>query len=223
MDSLPNEIGLLTSLEKLNVSNNGLATLPDSIPGVKKLANNNVAFMQRGDILPTNQVELNSQVVGLRNLKELNLSQNSFIILPMYFEALVKMEKIDLSDTHEIEIPEQLLELDQLRELVFKNNFPNLDEERHNKLINKGVLIVGVDSPAPENNLANNAAANLESQETTVQDHANDLAVIGGPAQNRAQSPQQEPQQATEASKRKERNNQSNPPNAKRSRNVSLT
>ncbi len=196
MMELPAEIALLTSLEKLNLSNMGLMDLPATLPGIIELPNGQPAHMVRQHVLPTNQSDLNVQKIGLRKLKELDLSKNAPINLPKYFNALHRLEKLDLSHTLQTEIPDEVLKLGNLKELIYNDNFASVNQEKYNQLRRKGVLIITNNTTAPENNLTNTNAATLVNQGVRAQGPANDLTTstsindftaIGGPAQNRQQ------------------------------------
>jgi Leucine-rich repeat (LRR) protein len=85
--SLPEEIGTLTALRKLDVMSSGLATLPESIGALKQLTHL--------DLRQCKLTSLPESIGDLPNLEELQLSGNAIRAIP---SSLVKLTRLRILD-----------------------------------------------------------------------------------------------------------------------------
>ncbi len=92
LTTLPKEIGNLTNLTNLSLSNNELVTLPKEIGNLTKLEILN---------LQDNQLTTLSHTIGnLKNLKSLNILNNTNLtILPNEVEKLQNLESFYIDDS----------------------------------------------------------------------------------------------------------------------------
>jgi Leucine-rich repeat (LRR) protein len=140
---LPNNIYKLKSLEHLNLQNNKLISLPDSMAYMPKL---NVLILRKNEWLDPEQAfgvlskikslkvldMSSSQLLQLPNelglmtqLEELNLSKNAFDVLPSNFSNLQGITKLNLSDCKKLKPLEAFFSINQLKllqDLNLSNN-----------------------------------------------------------------------------------------------------
>ena len=114
MSSLPEQIGNLTALKVLNLSNNQLTTLPEQIRNLTALTVLNLARNQ----LTT----LPEQIGNLTALKSLDLSQNQLTTLPEKIGKLTALNFLDLSQNQLTTLPEQVGSLAALTFLNLSHN-----------------------------------------------------------------------------------------------------
>ncbi|KAF8112673.1 hypothetical protein N665_0062s0025 [Sinapis alba] len=107
--ALPATIGGLLSLTKLDLHSNRIAQLPESIGDLMNLVNLN---------LSGNQLKsLPSSLSRLINLEELDLSSNSLSVLPESIGSLVNLKKLDVETNNIEEIPHSISGCSSLKEL----------------------------------------------------------------------------------------------------------
>ncbi|CAL9223325.1 unnamed protein product [Arabidopsis halleri] len=106
---LPATIGGLLSLTKLDLHSNRIAQLPESIGDLLNLVNLNLS----GNQLPS----LPSAFSRLIHLEELDLSSNSLTILPESIGSLVSLKKLDVETNNIEEIPHSISGCSFLKEL----------------------------------------------------------------------------------------------------------
>lgn len=120
LKELPNEIGLLTCLNKLNVSHNRLSGLPPDFFKLGSLRDLNLA---------KNELRhLSEEISQLNMLQKLDVSYNEMASLPSGIGYLTKITHFSMSDNRIKELP---LEMSFLRDLV------SLDANR-NQLVTLG-------------------------------------------------------------------------------------
>jgi len=129
LSSLPDSIGNLTNLEKLNVEHNKLTSLPDSIGNLinlKKLLLSNNTLTG----LPDSICDLKNLIVlglemnwlaslpnnfgNLTNLTELYLGSNELASLPNNFGNLTKLTELYLDSNNLSSLPESISQLENL-------------------------------------------------------------------------------------------------------------
>ncbi|ESQ50760.1 hypothetical protein EUTSA_v10022639mg [Eutrema salsugineum] len=132
LEWLPDSIGKLSSLVRLDLSENCIMVLPETIGGLVSLTrldlhSNRIGQLPEsiGDLL--NLVNLNlsgnqlsslpSAVSRLTNLEELDLSSNSLSILPESIGSLVSLKKLDVETNNIEEIPHSISGCSSLKEL----------------------------------------------------------------------------------------------------------
>ncbi|KAG7579482.1 Leucine-rich repeat [Arabidopsis thaliana x Arabidopsis arenosa] len=106
---LPATIGGLLSLTKLDLHSNRIGQLPESIGDLLNLVNLNLS----GNQLPS----LPSAFSRLIHLEELDLSSNSLTILPESIGSLVSLKKLDVETNNIEEIPHSISGCSFLKEL----------------------------------------------------------------------------------------------------------
>ncbi len=134
IQELPDEIGELTSLDKLDFSFNPLTKIPSTIGKLKqlkilRLSGNGASFNRLPDeigqlegleelILAQNSFKQIPAAIGnLQNLKSLNLSSNRLTTLPKQIGSLTNLEILDAGGNQLQEIPSEFQHLTQLKEL----------------------------------------------------------------------------------------------------------
>jgi len=147
---LPEEIGELTQLRKLNLSNNNLNSLTESFTNLKSLQIIDLSWNQF-TILPEFIGELNSlikidlqynrlsslpdSIGNLRLLKVLNLTDNPLKELPESIGQLMNLEEISLENCHLHYLPNSIGQLKDLKNLNLSwNRLKNLPNSFENLL-----------------------------------------------------------------------------------------
>ncbi len=146
MEELPEEIGLLTWLEKLDLESAGLKSLPKGIGRLVNLKelnlldNNLVVLPSEFGMLASleylnlsfnqNLRDFPASLSGLRNLKQLDFDSNNFGYFPFSFTKLKNLEALYI-DGNQIEyLPAEIGNLAQLEELdINANNLTSLPPE----------------------------------------------------------------------------------------------
>ncbi len=132
---LPGCIGKLQSLEELICENNQLTAIPSSIRNLKKLklinlSNNELAMVppQLSELdslehlcLASNRIE-KADIGLLRNLKDIDLSENKIVQLLYSAEPFAAVTKLDLYNNKISTVPEILFMLERLDELILSGN-----------------------------------------------------------------------------------------------------
>lgn len=117
--SLPESIGNLSNLQTLNLFNNSLTSLPNSIGNLTKLQTLVLGFNQLTS-LPTSFSKLSS-------LKELELTFNNLGSLPESIGHLSNLQKLGLHNTKLTSLPQSIGKLPNLKELTISSNNINPD------------------------------------------------------------------------------------------------
>jgi len=95
--TLPDSLGNLERLKELNLSHNQIATLPDSLGNLEWLTELNLSH---------NQIATLPDSLGnLERLEELNLSHNQIAIIPGSFNRLTFLNTLDLSHNQVVTLP----------------------------------------------------------------------------------------------------------------------
>jgi regulator of replication initiation timing len=115
MRSLPPEIGRFRNLQYLNLSRNQLLDLPPEIGRLTKLQVLNVTGNQL-DQLP-------NEIGNLVNLKQLIVSQNFLKRIPPEVGKLTRLEFFDASENRLTQIPAALGLASSLRDIALRTNF----------------------------------------------------------------------------------------------------
>ncbi|KAL3651859.1 hypothetical protein CASFOL_004861 [Castilleja foliolosa] len=118
---LPDSIGKLSSLIKLDLSENRLVLLPDAIGRLSSL--------QTLDLHANKLQELPESIGNLDNLLHLNLRGNQLTSLPLTIARLVRLQELDLSSNGLSVLPETIGSLVGLRLLNVETN--DLEEIPH--------------------------------------------------------------------------------------------
>ncbi|MEO1486016.1 MAG: DUF5018 domain-containing protein, partial [Bacteroidota bacterium] len=137
LTSIPKEIGELSELEELNLSNNQLKTLPDQMGKLSKLkrfiiTDNELeqlpASLSQLDQLETLGLARNKltsfpeSVLGMESLKVLGIAENKIQSLPSQIEDLSELEGLSLTGTQLKTVPMELGKLSKLTSLFLNNN-----------------------------------------------------------------------------------------------------
>jgi Leucine-rich repeat (LRR) protein len=112
--SLPEEIGMLVSLRKLNIAANKLTSLPESIGLLRNLE---VLNLTANELL-----SLPNAIGSLARLRELNLSSNRITSLPLSIGNLKRLEEIHLIENELSQLPDSLGEMRELRHIWIHSN-----------------------------------------------------------------------------------------------------
>jgi len=113
LETLPESIGQLKSLKKLNLDHNKLSTLPESIGNLTSLQNLNLSY---------NQLSTLPESLGqLLSLKTLDLGFNKFWKLPDSITQLRSLETLDLYRNPLLTFPEVIIKLKSLTKLNLGN------------------------------------------------------------------------------------------------------
>nr|WP_295874375.1 leucine-rich repeat domain-containing protein [uncultured Chitinophaga sp.] len=140
--TLPKEIAALTSLRVLDLSSNSIAVLPPAIKELSQLKELHIKY-NKLTLLPEELGELQElEVVALNGNKDLDFDQAFRVLanckklkrlrlkgcqlrtLPESITLLESLESIDLYDNYFDEVPEVLLQLKQLREIISSRPLP---------------------------------------------------------------------------------------------------
>ena len=133
----------------VNLSNNLLRTLPDSIGQLHILGNLD---------LSNNKICILPDSFGLlQYLYELNLSKNNFLTFPDPVSNLKNLEKLNLNRNYLTTFPKAIDQLSELRELYLSNNeFSSLSDSlklanslKVLSLVNNPIELVNIDSLPP--------------------------------------------------------------------------
>jgi Leucine-rich repeat (LRR) protein len=143
--NLPNEIGYLTHLHYLGLSQNLLTDLPHSLSALKKLtslslANNdfteipNVVFklthLETLNCRNLKLTKLPEEIGELTNLRRLYLSGNKLSSIPESIGNLSHLTELDISNTALTALPKSFEKLKKLTKLnLSKNSFTNIPNE----------------------------------------------------------------------------------------------
>lgn len=109
LETLPESISNLTSLEKLNLSRNNLITLPEAIGNLTSLKILNIGN-NKLKRLPEAITELNS-------LQELRLEYNNLTTLPNSIGNLTSLEYLDITLNPLTKLPNSISNLESLKEI----------------------------------------------------------------------------------------------------------
>ncbi len=145
---LPRSIGILKSLESLDLSETQIAALPESI-------GNNIA-LKFLDLNRTRIDSLPESIGNLKSLKGLYIRGTRIAELPESIGDLRSLENLDLCDTQIVALPERIgelpnlrkvnltgLKLDRIPESLGLKGLPFVDEERFSRT-DTGVNLRGV-------------------------------------------------------------------------------
>jgi hypothetical protein len=131
--SLPESIGHLIYLKKLNLGGNAFPNIPLGMMNLRQLesldlSNNKTMFIATASTLP-------QSLRAFLNVKDLNLSQNNIINLPEWIGEFQQLEKLDLSYNKLINLPGTLAILNRLKWLDLRENLlKGLDKIAKNAL-----------------------------------------------------------------------------------------
>lgn len=152
------DISPLTSfnnLQKLNIFDNQITTIPDSISNLAKLKQLNI-YDNKITIIPDSLAKLtnlkefylnNNQVkvipdslAKLTNLTDLMLQENQIKVIPDSLSDLTNLQKFNLYKNKITEIPDSLAKLTKLEQLYISNNQITEIPDSLSKLINLKIL-----------------------------------------------------------------------------------
>eukprot|EP01039_Chlorochromonas_danica_P010842 gene10842-12052_t len=111
---LPPTLSLIRSLQELDISDNLVDSLPDSIAGFQELVSLNANRCQLRVLPPS--------IVHLPKLKVLSISSNHFQRFPIHLQQMVWLEKLDLSNNSLTLLPRDINTMAFLHELNLRNN-----------------------------------------------------------------------------------------------------
>ncbi|MBT4594765.1 leucine-rich repeat domain-containing protein, partial [bacterium] len=114
VEQLPKEIGNLTKLKCLDLSNNQLTTIPKEIKNLTKL--------ERLYLSSNTLTTLPKEIGNLVSLEWLNLVNNKFESIPKEIRKLTKLKCLDLSDNKLTSLPKEIEKLANLEHLFLSNN-----------------------------------------------------------------------------------------------------
>lgn len=121
LESLPQSIGMLTSLKSLDLEFNSLQSLPETIGNLQSLQSLNLRY--------NNLTNLPGSFTNLKNLRNLDLAHNNLKHLTPDFGNLAALEKLDLDKNNFEDLPESFGMLKNLTELkIWKNNLKVLPQ-----------------------------------------------------------------------------------------------
>lgn len=129
---LPDSIGNLRKLEELYVSGNQLISLPESICNLKNLY---LLVVDRNQI-----VSIPERIGDLHNLTTLFMNNNQIVSIPESIEHLQFLEKINLEHNRLSSLPESIGDLQSLEILEFGSNSLSSLPESIGNLQNLGYL-----------------------------------------------------------------------------------
>jgi len=121
-----------TNLKTLNVLNNQLTELPDSI--------GNLTNLEKLWLINNQLTELPESIVNLNNLKTLNLMNNQLTELPESIVNLTNLEQLYLKNNELTELPQWIGNLTNLEELSLRYNLLTELPDSIGNLINLGML-----------------------------------------------------------------------------------
>ncbi|MBA7567609.1 hypothetical protein ES708_09324 [subsurface metagenome] len=114
LKTLPDSIGNLRSLETFILPHNRIEHLPESFGKLSSLKN--------FDIFDNYLVEISESFCELSNLRELFIEWNNLIILPRNFGKLKSLEFLNVAHNKISFLPDSFKELTNLIEVGFENN-----------------------------------------------------------------------------------------------------
>lgn len=134
LKSLPSELNQLSKLEVLDLGKNRFSAFPIEILGLKKLRVLNLGFNPvRG---------LPNEISQLVNLEELNLAYNELATLPREIGYLKKLQYLDLTGSSISFLPPEILAKSSKPSNILNYYFNHLNGERHS-LNEAKVIFVG--------------------------------------------------------------------------------
>lgn len=138
INKIPNYIGFLNKLKKLDLKVNKIRNIPDSIGELTALNNLDLSNNQI-NIIP-------DSISQMRSLKVLNLRHNNLRSLPDTFGKLIKLKYLDLSHNQLTNLPQNFENLTNLEFLkLYGNKFEETPKELKN-LKNLKYLEMGLNS-----------------------------------------------------------------------------
>jgi len=121
LTSLPESIGRLTNLQELNLESNKLTSLPESIGRLT-----NLEFLY---LIGNRLTSLPESIGRLTNLVSIQLRQNNLTSLPESIGRLTKLEMLELSQNNLTSLPESIGRLTNLKHLyLYDNNLTSLPD-----------------------------------------------------------------------------------------------
>ncbi|KAL0265771.1 UNVERIFIED_CONTAM: hypothetical protein PYX00_011486 [Menopon gallinae] len=114
LTTLPKEIGSLSQLQELWLKNNRLTTLPKEIESLSQL--------QKLDLSGNQLTALPKEIGSLSQLQELYLYGNEHTTLPREIGSLPRVQKLYLYNNQLTELPKEIGRLSNLQELYLSNN-----------------------------------------------------------------------------------------------------
>ena len=117
---IPEGLSKLSNLKTLDLSGNNFKVLPKTLKSLSKLQVLYLNDEKQFDLEKSMDVLSN-----LTNLKELHLENDKLQALPKQFDKMKSLELLYLNDNDFMELPKQIMQLDHLRLLDFKNNNVN--------------------------------------------------------------------------------------------------
>lgn len=108
-EPLPDSLGWLGNLRSLSLSSNHLTHLPESIARLD-LEVLQLDYNHLGDLLWPSE--------AMENLRHLSLRGNRLTAVPKFVSGCARLEKLDVSLNSISEIPDEIVNLPQLRELI---------------------------------------------------------------------------------------------------------
>jgi GTPase SAR1 family protein len=132
LSTLPESISTLTNLNVLNLNNNRLSTLPESI---STLTNLNVLDLENNQL-----TTLPESISTLTNLNTLNLSYNQLTTLPESISTLTNLKELNLTDNRLSTLPSSISTLTNLNKLYLYHNQVSTLPESISTLTNLNVL-----------------------------------------------------------------------------------
>jgi hypothetical protein len=144
-ESLPKEIGQLTNLTSLVLSQNQLTILPKEIGQLTNLTSLNLEYNQLTilpkeigqltnltylDLYDNHLPSLPKEIVQLTNLTELDLGYNQLINLPKEIGQLTNLTELHLWENQLTNLPKEIGQLTNLTSLdLYDNHLPSLPKE----------------------------------------------------------------------------------------------
>ena len=111
---LPDELGYLSNLKRLDISSNQLKEIPIFIYNLQRL--------EQLDIGNNRVVELQPDIQQLTELVSLDISENRLSCFPSHIDKLIHLRALRLYSNRLIELPDTLCMLNALEELDVANN-----------------------------------------------------------------------------------------------------
>jgi Leucine-rich repeat (LRR) protein len=127
IQSLPEEIGELCSLQAFNLGGNPLTALPDSIGQLTQL--------ESLDLGGTNLTEFPDNIVGLAALTELDLSSTRLESLPATIGQLKSLRSLILPVGIK-EVPRELAHLRNLKKMMIGDHYSSDDSSTTRIILN---------------------------------------------------------------------------------------